>query len=145
MPRRWTITTHVTGKPRRVDVVLYNRVGDLRRAASRFARVIGEKPGRFNDALGVCHGFNRFTINADGTESEDDLVGIIRLTATDLTPLIISHEIAHAAQHIYGLDYSDDRPVIDHMHSGNEDFAHLYGELFAAAWGVLGSAIGADA
>lgn len=138
-PRHWTITTHVTGKEREVEMVFYERTGDMRRAASRFSRVIGEAPGSFNDAMGVCHGFNRFKVYADGRESESPLVAIVRLCRDGLNAKVVSHEFAHAAQHLYGLDHvPDDDRAKDHFNSGNEDFAHLYGELFGAAWMALG-------
>lgn len=139
MPRRWTITTHVTDKRRDVDLILYQRRSDLRGAAAKFARTIGEKRRAF-DGLAVCHGFQRFNYR-DGVETESPLVSIIRLSTEDLSPLIVAHEVAHAAQHIYGIDYSDDRPIIEHMHSGNENFAYLYGELFGAVWKCIGAAI----
>lgn len=132
MVRHWTITTRVTGRKREVELHVYEGIGDLRRAASRFSRVVGEEPGSFNDALGVCHGFHRLYVHANGGETESPLVAKIRLWQGNLTPLVVAHEIAHAAQHIYGIDYNDDQPIAEHMHSGNEDFAHLYGELFAA-------------
>jgi hypothetical protein len=142
-PRHWTITIHESGQPREVEVVLYERVADMRRAATRFARVVGEKAGSFNDAAGVCHGFQRIRVNADGTEKDSPLVSIIRLHQEALTVKVLSHEVAHAAQHIYGIDLIEPpmTDAIDHFHSANEAFAHLYGELYAAAWSVLSNGI----
>lgn len=137
-PRHWTITVHATGQPREVEVVLYEKVADMRRAASRFSRVIGEAAGTFNNAAGVCHGFHRIRVYADGTEKEHPLVSIVRLHKGALSPLIVSHEMSHAAQHVYGLDMvNDDDLARDHFDAANEDYAHLFGELFAAAWNVL--------
>lgn len=127
---------HVTGRPRTVEVRLYTDVNHLRGAATRFNSWSGEK-GTFADTVGLCHGFTRGHFDADGAWREDVVVSIIRLAETHLTPLIISHEVAHAAQHIYGLDHDDERPIAEHMHSGNEAFAHLYGELFAGVWGIF--------
>ncbi len=135
--KRWVITTHVTGTPRAVDLRLYTDVNHLRGAATRHNTWSGES-GTYADAVGVCHGFTRGHYDADGNWDEDVTVAIVRLTVTHLTPLIVSHEVAHAAQHIYSLDYSDDRHVDEHMHAGNEDFAHILGELFAATWAALG-------
>lgn len=132
----WVITTYVTGRPRAVEVRLYRDVNHLRGAATRHNAWSGEH-GAFTDAVGVCHGFTRGRIDASGEWHEDETVAIIRLAETHLTPLIISHEVAHAAQHIYGLDYADEQPVDAHMHSGNEDFAHLLGELFDATWRIF--------
>jgi len=139
-PRHWTITTHVTGKEREVEVVLYDHPGEMRREASKFARMVGEGPGSFNDALGVCHGFQRLHIAPGGIETDDPLVSIIRLCRDGLNAKVVSHEVAHAAQHIYGIDHTSETDLAkDHMHAGNEEYAHLLGELFAAAWGALGS------
>lgn len=134
--RRWVVTTHVTGKPRAVEVRLYGDVNHLRGAATRHNAWSGET-GTYRDAVGVCHGFTRGHVGPDGEWDEDVVVAILRLAATHLTPLIISHEVAHAAQHIYGLDFDDAQIVGEHMHAGNENFAHLYSELFAAVWRIF--------
>lgn len=134
--RRWEVTTHVTGKPRTVEVRLYTDVNHLRGAATRHNKWSGEK-GTWEDTVGICHGFTRGRYDANGEWDEDQTVAIIRLAETHLTPLIIIHEVAHAAQHIYGLDYDDDRRIEDHMHSGNEEFAHLMGELAASILGIF--------
>lgn len=134
--RRWVVTTHVTGKPRAVEVRLYSDVNHLRGAATRYNAWSGES-GTYRGALGVCHGFTRGRVGADGAWDEDEIVAIIRLAEPHLTPLIVLHEAAHAAQHIYGLDYDDGSPIEDHMHAGNEDFAHLMGELGDAIFGIF--------
>ncbi|QXE28936.1 MULTISPECIES: hypothetical protein [Microbacterium] len=134
------MTTHVTGKPRAVEVRLYSDVNHLRGAATRHSQWSGKRDESFAHAVGVCHGFTRSRIGSDGEWHEDETVAIIRLAATHISPLIVIHEAAHAAQHIYGLDYDDGKPLEDHMHSGNEDFAHLMGELAAAIWGIFAAA-----
>lgn len=138
--RRWIVTTHVTGKPRAVEVRLYSDVNHLRGAATRHNRWSGEKGLSLSDTVGICHGFVRGRYDAQGEWDEDVVVAIIRLAETHLTPLIVLHEVAHAAQHIYGLDYDDGKPIEEHMHSGNEDFAHLMGELGAAIWDIFADA-----
>lgn len=130
--RLWTISTHVTGRRRDVELRLYDDLAHMRRAATAWASR-KHAASDFREAAAVAHGFQRLTY-ANGVEVEKPLVAIIRLARSHVTPKIVSHEVAHAAQHIYGLDYDDGEPVINHMHSGNEDFAYLYGELFAAAW-----------
>lgn len=136
--RRWTITTYASGKQRDIDIVLYDNAARMRTEATKHANNIGEANTSFADAHGVCHGFERFHIAASGTETLDPLSAIIRLHRDQLTPIVISHEVAHAAQHIYGLDLiGDNHDARDHFTAGNEDFAWLYGELFAAAWTAL--------
>jgi hypothetical protein len=139
--RHWQVTTHVTGKRRRVDLYLYSDANHLRGAATRHNAWSGETGG-YAEAVGVCHGFTRGHVDRNGDWIEDDTVAIIRLTETHLSPLVICHEVAHAAQHIYGLDHTDERHVDEHMHSGNEDFAHLMGELYAAVWSIFASRAG---
>lgn len=136
MTGQWVVTTQVTGKPRAVEVRLYSDVNHLRGAATRHNSWTGET-GTYRDAVGVCHGFTRGRVGANGEWDEDEIVAIIRFAETHLSPLIVLHEVAHAAQHIYGLDYDDGAPLEDHMHAGNEDFAHLMGELGAAIFGIF--------
>jgi len=141
--RKWTITTHITGTERGVDIVVYDTVAIMRRESTRFAKHIGEREPAFHDSMGGCHGFERIHAYDDGTETPDPLSAIIRLSAGNLTSLIVSHEVAHAAQHIYRIDhlgYESKELAVDHFHVGNEDFAHLYGELFSAVWETLYSA-----
>lgn len=133
--RTWRVTTHVTGTRRAVEVRLYSDLNHLRGAATRYAASAGESIS-YSEAAGTCHGFTTEKF-VRGEWRERPLVAIIRFAETHLTPLIIAHEVAHASQHIYGLDFDDEKPVAEHMHSGNEDFAYLYGELFAAVWGIF--------
>lgn len=134
--RHWKVTTDVTGKPRTVEVRLYSSVSHLRGAATRHNAWSGEK-NAYKDAVGVCHGFTRGHVGPNGEWDEDQTVAIIRLAETHLTPLIVIHEAAHAAQHIYGLDYDNELPSAEHMHAGNEEFARLMGELADAVWGIF--------
>lgn len=138
MPQRWTITTHLTGKPRDVDVYLYERNAHLRSAATRWARnTYGHAAPEFSDTRAICHGFQRIKINADGTEDEHPSSAILRFSKDYLTAEIIAHETVHAAQHLYGLDCLDTTDAADHFHAANETFAYLYGDLFATTWRIL--------
>lgn len=137
---KWEIRTHASGRPRVIDVRLYKSRKELRAAATRWCRTAGTDDD-FTGAGGVCHGFRSIWIDDDGTETEQELCAIVRLSETDLTPLVVSHEIAHAAQHIYGLDLlPEGANAAECFTAGNEDFAYLMGELFAAAWRVLRNA-----
>ena len=134
--RCWEVTTHVTGKPRAIEVRLYSDPNHLRGAATRYNKRSGMTES-FAEAVGICHGFTRSRIVADGEWHEDDKVAIIRLSETHLTPLVVINEVAHAAHHFYGLDYDDVELVEEHMHAGNEDFAHLMGEVGAAVLSIF--------
>lgn len=143
--RKWTITVHATGQPREVNVFLYDSLARMREAARRHAAKVGDPGISFPDAIAICHGFENIAISTNGAEKSHPLACIVRFELNHLTPLIISHEIAHAAQHLYGLDMlTGDELALDHFDAGNEDFAHLYGELFNAAWMVLKEAVTYD-
>ena len=74
------------------------------------------------DSLALCHGYTDGMVPSVG----------IRYNREDLTLDIILHELIHAAQHIYRLEYLKlDSQVADHIWVGNEDFAHLFSELWA--------------
>lgn len=135
--RRWVVTTHVTGTPRAVEVRLYDDLNHMRGASTRHSIKVGEDTHDFSGAVATCQSFIREHIQPDGSSKLDPITSIIRLVVNEVSTLIIAHEVAHAAQHIYGLDYNDGQPVEEHMHGGNEDFAHLYGELFAAVDGIF--------
>lgn len=136
MVHKWTVTTFVTGTERQVEFVLYDTEKAMRSAAVRYARRIGESDPDFSEAAAICHGFRLYSIHADGSETLDPLVSVVRLSRPYLTTLVLSHEVAHAAQHIYAIDHVGEKDLaLEHFHSGNEEFAHLCGELFSAIWG----------
>lgn len=138
--RKWTITTHVTGTKREVELVVYDTLAIMRREAARWAKAAGFSKPNFSDAQGVCHGFELIRVHGDGTETPHPHAVTVRLARGNVTPTIVSHELAHAAQHLYLLDHltrGGSELASDHFDGGNENFAHLYGEIFAAAWGAL--------
>jgi len=133
---KWTITTTATGKKRQVQVILYERLQDLRGAVTKYENKNGKSEHLDADVIAICHSFFTQKIGKkQEVELEYPLVNIIRLSREYLTPMIIAHEFAHAAQHIYGLDYlmSWKNP----MNGANEEFAEIYGELFNAFWPMI--------
>lgn len=144
MTRRfWTVTVHVTGRPREVDVLLYDTLRDLRSAATRYVnRWEKPSPGKFAHTLALVHAARRYRVLDDGSEQEHPGVAIIRFSRQELTPLIVAHEVMHATAAIYGFDMlKADDLAEDHFDSGNEPLAELYGELFGAVWGVVREAV----
>ena len=136
--RHWTITTHHTGKPRDVDVYLYDKNSHMRAAAARHSNSIEPRPGEYKNAAAVCHGFQRVQIDEDGTETDHPQAAIIRFSHEHLNAEVISHEVAHAAQHLYGIDMLNEGDLaVDHFTTSNEPFAYLAGDLFAAIWTSL--------
>ena len=130
---KYTITTGITGTKRKVKVIVYERQQDLKGAVTKYGESTGDYSNVDKDLLAVCHNFSTIHIGK-GTEIASPYTNIIRLSREHLTPRIIAHEFVHAAQHIYSLDYPDDT---DPMHGANEEFAHLYGELFNAFWPMI--------
>ena len=139
--RRWTITTHQTGRPRDVDIMLYPTTRSMRIAAAQWAHRRGGQE-TFEHALGVCHGFEKVLIDAEGFEHSERLSSIIRLALEHVTVDIVCHEAVHAAQHLYRLDMIADRSAlaVDHFDAANEEFATLAGDLFAAVWSCVRNA-----
>lgn len=137
--RHWTINTHLSGVEREIEVYLYDDKFKLRRAAREHNRRWSPSPDGFRHAVGVTHGYTRIQIGADGTETPHPQAVTLRLARGFLTPEIVAHEVAHAAQHLYGLDLyeSEGAELTDHWNAGNEKFAHLLGGLFTAVWGLL--------
>jgi hypothetical protein len=137
MVNEYTIATHITGKKRIVKVRIYERLQDLRGAETRYKNWSGFKDEN-NDFVGICHSWYSVYINPNGEEYEREWVNLIRLCREHLTPTIIAHEFAHAAQWIYSLDFPDDK---EPMRSDNEEFAYLYGELLGAFWPMVHDAV----
>tara|TARA_R110002051_G_scaffold1853_2_gene10162 strand:- start:1524 stop:1985 length:462 start_codon:yes stop_codon:yes gene_type:complete len=140
--RKWTITTYVNGQQREVSLVVYDTLGVMRRESTKWANRVTQGKADFSAAEGVCHGFELIRVYKDGSEKKHPHAVTVRLAQGHTSPLIVSHEIAHAAQHLYALDFLGSRRdelAVDHIDVDNENFAHLYGELFAAAWGAINS------
>jgi len=137
--RHWTVTTHHTGKPREVDFHLYDKQSQMRAAASRHSNRIEPDPANHHEHVAaVCHCFTLSHVVADGTEIESPKAAIIRFSREHLNAEVISHEVAHAAAHLYGLDLiNPDDLAADHFTGNNEPFAYLAGDLFAAIWPML--------
>lgn len=140
--RHWTISTELSGVPRQIDVYLYDDLGTMRRAAMSFGKKIGEEieRGHFDSALAVTHGFRRYHIDADGTETELPDVSVLRLTRGYTSPEVVSHEVGHLAQWLYRLDVLNEDPLplaIEHYGADNELFCYMLGGLFATVWEML--------
>lgn len=133
--RRWTISTDVSGPTRDIELLLYDEPEHLRSAAASWSLM----PGQYNNAHGAVHGFRGSHVGGDGTKRVKPLCAIMRLCRGHLGPEQISHEVAHLAQHLYGLDMLDTYGFLaaDHFHPDNDDFAYLFGELFNAVMKIL--------
>lgn len=116
MALTWRLST-VRG--RAVDVVVHRTAAQMRRGARQFSG------GTFEpDCQGVTHGFT-------GPHTPQ---AVIRLSEECLTWRVIIHELVHAAQAIYGMDYGEmiERHPLEHWSNHNETFAHIVTELQGA-------------
>lgn len=117
----FTITLHQAERPLAVQVKVYENVGALRGACTKYAKKTGMKKKadlEFSGTLGICHRFY----------SEDDpLCAIVRLAAPNLGSGIISHELVHAAVMMWEIHNKGEHiPLTD---ANDEWFAWVLGEL----------------
>lgn len=145
--RRWEISTDVSGRPRILDVRLYDRLAHLRAAASRHSNRWGTGDGAgFADALAVCQTYRRVRIRPGGGEEERPEVATIRFARSALTVEIVAHEVAHAVVWLYrldvlGLDLDSDgeEPVGAHFLPGDERIPIMVGHLTQVVWDAVNS------
>lgn len=123
----WVVATELSGKPREFEVILYSTLKEMRVAATEF-QDSGE--GHFREAGAVAQ-YRRKTKNG-----EPEIV--VRFVVGHLQPELVSHEIAHVAQLLYGLDMVKRRDrAYAHFEIDNEGFAYLLGTLFGKIWNTL--------
>lgn len=119
-------------------VIVYPNSKQMREAASNHTAETGERVS-FDGAAGVCHTYERIRIDPDGKEEVLKQIGTIRLVKDKLHTEVISHEVVHAAMHLYRLLHGVENPLDGSSHNadfGNgcnqdeENFAYIYGSLF---------------
>ncbi len=117
---------------------VYKTQKALQRAARRHARLAGNKE-QFDGTAGVCHSYERVRIEEGKPEIISPEIGTIRLSEQHLSNLVVSHEVVHAALHLYRKLYGTEREwegSSENADFGNgvsemeEDFCYLYGDLF---------------
>lgn len=140
--RAFTIKTELTGVDREIEVIVYDKVEHMRRSSRAHDKRWsgGRMPeGGYESALAVTHGYTRVHVADDGTETPHALAATLRLVRGHLSPEIVSHEVAHLAQHLYGLDLYESQGLEgrDHWDAGNEVFAYLYGGLYATVMDIV--------
>lgn len=120
------VSTRRTGERRTVRVWIYDTLEELRDAAQRFNP--NTEPGWFDDALGVCQTYD--VADAEGVVRLDPTAPmIVRLFRGELGVGVVSHELNHAATHIYGATLTPDVRAVDVLHNANETLAHLQSDL----------------
>lgn len=110
-------------------VIIYDKLEEMRAAANKFSRQTGADEDN-NEAYGVCHTFIRMKIGSDGSSKENPWSGIIRLAKPHLGNEVFSHELAHAALHIYRLDNKGKANFGTGIDDREEQFCAIYGRLY---------------
>lgn len=119
------VSTRRTGERKTVRVWIYDTVGELRAAANRFH----PSPDGFEDAEGVCQTYVTELINGSGQILDRHEPIIVRLHRDALGVGVVTHELNHAATHIYGSTLDPDTLAVDVLHVANETLAHLQSDL----------------
>lgn len=150
-PSKYRINSEVSGRPRAIELIIYDDLRTFRAAAARHSGT----PGEFKDALGSTTGILSVHVNPDGSVDKDSteghFVAIVRLVRGYLTPEIVAHEVAHLCQWLYycdGLEPIENDlavgPYIDaptdpsaHFTNHNERFAYMTGALFGVIWEIV--------
>ena len=119
------------------NVYVHEDLKTLRREANKFDEENGQPPEN-DDIYGVCHPYERIKI-VDDEEVRLNNVGILRFSREHLSSEIVAHETLHAAFWIYRLEYATDHNANfkDTCNQDEENFVHLYGQLFRSINGKL--------
>ncbi len=122
------ITLRHHGEARRVHVTIYDDLDQLREHAATEAQGDGQD---YNNALAVTSRWSRYRFTDSSSAGVlHPLCARIRLTRNHLTMAIITHEVGHAALHIWQLGNEDHALSTDDI-DGEEEFCYLLGELAA--------------
>jgi hypothetical protein len=122
----FVITIHRDDRPdRAVQVKVHKDALYLRSAVTQRGRLHGNRkkkaPAADKDLLGVCERFQ--TIMRNGETAP--LCAIVRFAPPDIGIGIVTHELAHAAVHIWNLDHPGE--ILDD--ENDEDFCWNLGDL----------------
>lgn len=143
--RSFTISTDRVGPRRWCWVRIHPDADHLRAAGHR------HRPDNGRDWWDECFGcFQPARFDHDDTTGEarypaNGYAGVLRLSAPDVTSEIVAHELVHAAATIYRMNVTRTVRLGDGFTGFHreEDFAYIYGELFASfqeGWEALQAA-----
>lgn len=129
--RSFTISTDRVGLRRWCLVRIHDNVEDLRRAAHRLRPDTGiawwdECYGCFHP---TWHWFHPET--KARRYSANGYAGLMRFAEDHVTSEIVAHELVHAAVQIYRMNVKTDMRLGSNCGAREEDFAYIYGELYA--------------
>ena len=111
MTERFRVSTTRSGRRRNVQIVVYDDVAELRRAASHYR---GEPEGEFANACGISQPRCGAEVTDDGVTRFPG-AGTIRLWKGQMGAAVVAHECFHMALSIYreDFDYQDIRYARD--------------------------------
>lgn len=135
--RSWLLTTELTGVERRVKIILYDTVEEMREAAGNW-KFDSDGHEHYADALGITHTFYPKRFKNPAKKSPPHCA-VMRLAREHTGLTIVSHEVVHLAQYLYGLDMLEgtSKKVKRHMDGSNESFAYLYSGLLETISTIL--------
>lgn len=118
-----------------LTVVIYENLETMRASADRWCRKTGTVSDNHN-ILGICHCFEKFNVRNDVMTKSDEC-GIIRLSLPHLRNEVFSHELVHAALHLYRLEERAGEELLGQANFGDsidpreEKLALIYGRLYS--------------
>lgn len=119
-------------------VYIYPTLAKMRKAANEYYKEVGHSPVGNYDALGLSHHFVKEKVDGNKTLIRPN-VGIIRLAKNRLSTEIIAHELVHASMWHYRLLHGTENMVDGTSENADfgtgcgpreEDYAHIYGQMF---------------
>lgn len=117
--RRFRVASSALGEREVVYVHVYDTLDQMRAAGAAFN--------------GLSHDDDPVGLTQAWTDDQDRTVAVIvRLARGHLDAIVTSHEMHHAATALYGAHVGDRISRRAHLNHWNEDFAHLYSDLYGA-------------
>lgn len=122
----FTITVHEARKPLAVRIKIHENHASLRGACKRYDKIYGQGDEDFSEVLGICH--RRHMAN-------DPVCCLVRLAPPEIGAGILTHELAHAAVHMWEIQHKFDGTALSC--ENDEWFAWVLGELVRQATRTL--------
>ena len=127
MVKRLRVSTSRTGHRRTVQVIVYDSVQEMQRAATKYVEA---PPGMFDNALGVSQPREHMLITEDGSVTSTSAAGTVRFVKGHMGAGIVAHEMVHMGLAIYRRDSR--RAPLGNM-KNEEQLCHLVSDLTSRA------------
>lgn len=122
---QFQISTRNSGRKRTIQVCIYDTVKELREAADKHNKRIGNTETGLDKAHGLCQSLERVFVYDSGRIRRTPTAGFIRLYKPALKTGIIAHEATHMAVAIYKQDVQKTIPDMDR----EETLCYLVGDI----------------